>query len=137
MGASGSSPLDPGSVASSAAAKVLPAITTDQTPLPPPQPRQQQIIQQLVAEAKPHRCASRIDDFAMSLYEFNFGSSGNRFSLFLRCMRSEIGSEPRDPHINLPPERLPKWDPAHPQYDPNAPFDSFPKPVAGHENIGK
>jgi hypothetical protein len=61
------------------------------------------------------------------VYNFNFTTTPSRFGLFQRCMRSEMGEEPRDPHANLPPSRLPRWDPANPYYDPNAPYDTFPK----------
>jgi len=40
-----------------------------------------------------------------------------------------LSNEPRDPHINLPPSRVPRWDPIHPNYDPEAPYDSFSKPL--------
>lgn len=40
-----------------------------------------------------------------------------------------LSNEPRDPHINLPPSRVPRWDPIHPNHDPQAPYDSFSRPL--------
>jgi hypothetical protein len=90
------------------------------------------MIVRLVAEAKPHRCASRMDDFTMSIFHFHFASVPSRFGLLRQCFRSDLGAEPRDPHADLPASRVPRWDPAHPQYDPQAPFNSFPRKLAGY-----
>jgi len=152
--------------------------------------RSHSLFEEEMARAGPHRCASRLDDFVVGIYNFKFDTAGSRWSLFRKCMNNPgseqqqhrrlpphsqltrddqqpegytrwpqhiaprrslvadslllcpslpplavlvvplaASTEPRDPHLNLPVARLPRWDPMHPTYDPDAPYDSFRKPL--------
>ena len=133
MGASSSSPAP---VTAPAPSSPSPSPAPHALPLRPQQaqiaPGNAEMIERLVREAKPHRCASRLDDFTRSIFNLHGSAIPSRFGLLQRCFRSEIGQEPREPHTNMPVNLLPRWDPAHPQYDPDAPFNSFPKKLKGY-----
>lgn len=89
-------------------------------------------LHRMRANQGPLRCASRWDDMMTGLYHCSFQSTPSRIGVLIRCERSEVGEEPRDPHQNLPEERLPRWDPSHSKYDPNAPYDSFARKLGNY-----
>ena len=56
--------------------------------------------------AKTHRCNDRLEDVVQALFEGNpLLAVPPAWSLFVKCMRSEIGDEPRDPFLY----HTPKW----------------------------
>jgi hypothetical protein len=56
--------------------------------------------------AKTHRCNDRLEDVVQALFEGNpLLTVPPAWSLFVKCMRSEIGDEPRDPFLY----HTPKW----------------------------
>jgi len=90
--------------------------------------------------AKPNRCSTRLQDFVMTaLYEWQFSEAPTRWNLMRQCYAaSRSGAEPpREPHLNVPPTELPRWDPWHPQYDPGAPYDSFERLETHKRNAAK
>ena len=50
----------------------------------------QRMAREEMAKARPHRCASRIDDMMMSIYQFSFKDVPSRFSLFRQCMNQPL-----------------------------------------------
>ena len=56
--------------------------------------------------ARTHRCNDRLEDVVQALFEGNpLLAVPPAWSLFVKCMRSEIGDEPRDPFLY----HTPKW----------------------------
>lgn len=56
--------------------------------------------------AKTHRCNDRLEDVVQALFEGNpLLTVPPAWALFVKCMRSEIGDEPRDPFLY----HTPKW----------------------------
>jgi hypothetical protein len=83
-------------------------------------------VAQVMEHRRPHRCATRLQDWVATLFhERQFAQVPERWRIMRQCYKSEVGEEPRVPHLNLPPPELPRWDPWHPAYDPNAPYLSF------------
>lgn len=51
------------------------------------------IIAEEQAKSGPHRCGSRLDDFAFSLFNFNFSTTASRWALFRKCMNNKQSEE--------------------------------------------
>ena len=57
--------------------------------------------------ARQHRCNDRLEDVVQSLFEGNpLLTTPPAWSLFVKCMRSEVGDEPRDPFLYHTPQWL-------------------------------
>ncbi len=89
--------------------------------------------------AKPNRCSTRMQDFVITtFYEWQFAQTPSRWKLMRQCYSTKPDQEPpRDPHLNVTPAELPRWDPWHPLYDPEAPFDSFERSETQKRKVAK
>lgn len=48
---------------------------------------------------KQHRCHTRLVDATTAIMSLRWGQAPERFGLWFKCVRSEVGEEPTEPHI--------------------------------------
>jgi hypothetical protein len=64
-------------------------------------------LYQTTKHAREHRCNDRLEDVVQSLFEGNpLLTTPPAWSLFVKCIRSEVGDEPREPFLYHTPQWL-------------------------------